>query len=310
MGRVASEIAKVAQMKAFLTGANGFVGNWLSRHLDACGDEVVPAPEGFDVTDPESVRRAVIDAQPDVLFHLAAQSHVGESWKNPARTFAVNATGTLHVLDAALACDEPPRVLVISSSEVYGNVKEADLPLTESSPLAPVTPYASSKVAGEYLGLQAYLGTKLPVIRTRSFNHVGPGQAPNFLVSALAQRIVKAEREGQTTLAVGNLEARRDYTDVRDVVRAYRLLAEKGTPGAVYNVCSGSDMAVSAVADRLLALSSAKLQLTVDPDLVRPVELPALRGDNSSLRQATGWSPEITLDQTLADVLRYWREQS
>ncbi len=297
-------------MKAFITGANGFVGNWLTQHLTGCGDEVVPASDRFDLTDHETVRHDILEAQPEVLFHLAAQSHVGESWKNPARTFTVNATGTLHVLDAALACDTPPTVVLISSSEVYGNVKEHQLPLTEETSLAPVTPYASSKVAAEYLGVQAYLGTKLPVIRTRSFNHVGPGQAPNFVVSALAQRIVKAGRSGDRQLAVGNLDARRDYTDVRDVVRAYRLLAERGTPGQVYNVCSGKDMAVSHLADRMLALSGAKLELTVDPDLVRPVEVPVLRGDSAKLKETTGWQPEISLDQTLADVLRYWQEQS
>ncbi len=296
-------------MKAFVTGANGFVGHWLIRHLEASGDEVVSPPDGFDVTDPSSVRSAVIEAEPDAVFHLAALSHVGESWKDPARTFAVNATGTLHVLDAALACDQKPKVLVVSSAEVYGNVAEADLPLTEGRPLAPVTPYAVSKVSAEYLGIQAYLGTKLPVIRARSFNHVGPGQLPNFVVPALARRIVLAQQKGETELAVGSLEARRDFTDVRDVVRAYRLLVEKGTPGEVYNVCSGKDLAVSHLAERLLSLSGAQLDLVVDPELVRPVELPVLRGDSTKLREATGWAPDIKLDQTLADVLRYWREQ-
>lgn len=296
-------------MKAFITGSQGFVGTWLRRHLEACGDEVVVAPEGFDVTDPATVRRAVVESQPDALFHLAARSHVGESWKNPAGTFNVNANGTLHVLDAALACDQPPTVLVVSSSEVYGNVSDHQLPLSEDEPLRPVTPYAASKVSAEFLALQAYLGTKLPVMCTRSFNHVGPGQAPNFVVSALAQRIVKAQSSGQKELAVGNLTARRDYTDVRDVVRAYRLLIEKGTPGEIYNVCSGQDFAVQHLADRLLALSGADMTLTIDPDLVRPVELPVLKGDNTKVVKATGWSPEIGLDQTLSDVLRYWREQ-
>jgi len=296
-------------VRTFVTGSGGFVGQWLCRHLDACGDDVIEASETFDVTDPEGVRKVIIAAQPEVLIHLAARSHVGESWKNPVATFETNATGTLHVLDAALACDQPPTVLLISSAEVYGNVQEHQLPLKEAEPLAPVTPYASSKVAAEFLGLQAFLGTKLPVIRTRSFNHVGPGQAPNFVISALAQRIVNAERSGDSELRVGNLEARRDFTDVRDVVRAYRLLVEHGRAGEVYNVCSGRDRSVSYVAGRLLALSGAKLELVVDADLVRPVELPVLRGDNLAIRQVTGWSPEIDLDQTLSDVLRYWREQ-
>jgi len=296
-------------MRAFVTGVQGFVGTWLSQHLEACGDEVVAPPDGFDVTEPAGVRRAILEAQPDAVFHLAARSHVGESWKDPAGTFKVNATGTLHLLDAALACDQTPTVLLISSAEVYGNVSEAQLPLTEQSALAPVTPYAASKVAGEYLGLQAHLGTKLAVIRARSFNHVGPGQAAGFVVSALAQRIVAAQRSGEKRLAVGNLDARRDYTDVRDVVRAYRLLVERGHPGEVYNVCSGRDVPVRHLAEELLRLSGADLELFVDPDLVRPVELPVLRGDNTVLREATGWEPGIELVQTLTDVLAYWREQ-
>lgn len=295
-------------MKAFITGANGFVGNWLQRHLDACGDDVVAASDTFDLKAPDSVHREITEAQPDVVYHLAARSHVGESWKDPAGTFAVNATGTLHVLDAALSCDTTPTVVLISSSEVYGTVTPDELPLTESSPLRPVTPYASSKIAAEFLGLQAYLGTKVPVIRARSFNHVGPGQAANFVVSALAKRIVEAGRSGQETLAVGNLDARRDFLDVRDVVRAYRLMAEKGTPGEVYNVCSGTDISIQELVDRLLALAKSKATLTVDPALVRAVELPVLRGSSEALRKATGWAPEISLDQTLADTLRHWQQ--
>ena len=200
-------------------------------------------------------------------------------------------------------------MLVVSSAEVYGAVQPVDLPLTEHSPVAPVTPYAASKAAAEQVALQAWRGYGQPVVVVRPFNHVGPGQSPNFAVSALARRIVEARRAGAGRLAVGTLTTRRDFTDVRDVVKAYRLLIEQGAPGAVYNVCSGHDVAVSEVAARLLALAGADLELVTDPDLVRPVDVPVLRGDLSRLEATTGWKPEIPLDDTLHDVLEYWDSQ-
>jgi GDP-4-dehydro-6-deoxy-D-mannose reductase len=228
---------------------------------------------------------------------------VAESWVAPQRTFAVNADGTLNVLDGARRLSSPPRVLVVSSAEVYGKVDATQLPIGEDAPLRPVTPYAASKVAAEFVGLQAYLGSGIPVVRVRPFNHVGPGQAAAFVVRELAGRIAAAERDGQRTLAVGNLTPERDFTDVRDVVRAYRLLIATGTAGEVYNVCSGRAVAVALLARRLLELAGADLELVTDPDLVRAVDLPVLLGDNTRLREATGWQPEIPLDTTLADVL-------
>jgi GDP-4-dehydro-6-deoxy-D-mannose reductase len=198
-------------------------------------------------------------------------------------------------------------VLLTSSAEVYGAVKPEHLPLGEASPLLPVSPYAASKVAAEFLGVQAHLGHGVPVIRARSFNHVGPGQSPLFAVSGLAKRIVEAERTGGKELPVGNLKPRRDFTDVRDVVRAYRLLILRGEAGAVYNVCSGTDVAIEDVARRLLALAESGLDLVVDPGLERPADVPVLRGDSTLLRSATGWRAEITLDATLREVLDYWR---
>jgi GDP-4-dehydro-6-deoxy-D-mannose reductase len=221
----------------------------------------------------------------------------------------VNAVGTLHVLEAARACPTPPRVLLTSSAEVYGAVVEDQLPVTETTPLAPVTPYAASKVAAEYLGVQAHLAHGLPVVRVRPFNHVGPGQSSSFVVAGLAARIVEAARAGAHTIAVGNLEARRDLTDVRDIVRAYRLLVQSGTAGEVYNVCSGRDVAIAEIAARLLELAGAELQLVPDRDLMRPVDVPVVRGDPAKLHAATGWQPEFDLDTTLRDVLEQWRER-
>jgi len=194
-------------------------------------------------------------------------------------------------------------VLVTSSAEVYGAVPAERLPVTEEEPLAPVTPYAASKVSAEYLGVQAFLAYGLPVLRVRPFNHVGPGQSPGFVVPALAERIVEARRSGASTILVGNLSARRDLTDVRDVVRAYRMLAADGVPGEVYNVCSGKDVAIAEVAARLQVLAGVELRLETDPSLARPVDVPVVRGDPAKLRAATGWQPEIGLDETLRDVL-------
>lgn len=300
---------RVEAMRALVTGAGGFVGGWLLAHLHEQGDEVVAVDHEVDVTDCSAVKKAVMEASPDVIFHLAALSHVGKSWEDPAAALKVNAVGTLFVLEAARACPSVPRVVLVSSAEVYGVVAPEDLPVSESAPLQPVTPYAVSKVAAEYAGIQAYLAHGTPVIRVRPFNHVGPGQSASFAVAALASRIVEAEVTGVQAIAVGNLSARRDLTDVRDVVRAYRLLAAHGSPGEVYNVCSGRDVSVEDVARRLIEMAGADLEMVVDPALVRPVDIPVLRGDPSRLREATGWEPMITLDVTLHDVLESWRQK-
>jgi GDP-4-dehydro-6-deoxy-D-mannose reductase len=243
------------------------------------------------------------------VYHLAGWADVGGSWAAPQQAFRVNAEGTLNVLQAALdaGC---VRVLVVSSADVYGIVEEADLPITERHPMRPVSPYAVSKVAADYLGLQAWLGRRLEVVRARAFNHLGPGQSDRFVAAAIASRVAANERDGGDEVPVGNLAARRDVTDVRDVVRAYRLLAASGEPGEAYNVCSGVDVAISELAERLLAMARRPMHLVVDPDRYRPVDVPVLRGDPSKLQQATGWKPEIPLDVTLQDVLDDWRTRN
>ena len=293
-------------MRAVVTGGNGFVGTWLSEHLRACGDEVLSVDREVEVTDAVAVRDTVTAAAPEVLYHLAALTHVGRSWEGPGEVFAVNALGTLNVLEAARACSLPPRVLIVSSAEVYGSVTEDELPIDEDVPLAPVTPYGASKVAAEFLGIQAHLGYGLPVVRVRPFNHVGPGQAAGFVVASLASRIVEARRSGTRAVPVGNLGARRDLTNVRDVVHTYRLLMEHGVPGEVYNVCSGHDVSIEEVACQLLELAGVDLQLEVDPALARPVDVPVLRGDCAKLHDVTGWQPEIDFTTTLRDVLEHW----
>ncbi len=284
------------------------MGTWLAEHLRANGDDVVQIDQEVEITDPGALLAAVTAAAPDRIFHLAAMTHVGQSWDEPLRVLEVNVLGTGALLAAARECGTDPRVLVTSSAEVYGAVTDpSQLPLSEESPTAPLTPYAASKLAAEALCAQAWLGHKQHVVVVRPFNHIGPGQSPNFAVSALSKRIVDAERSGATEIAVGNLSARRDFTDVRDVVRSYRLLLESGSPGTVYNVCSGVDVSIQEIADRLLAGAGSSVKLVSDPSLLRPVEVPVLRGDPARLKEATDWTPEITLDQTLADVLAHWR---
>jgi GDP-4-dehydro-6-deoxy-D-mannose reductase len=293
-------------MKAAVTGARGFVGPHLVAHLDASGDHVVAldrqGTDPVDVTDADAVHACLLAARPDVVYHLAALSHVGESWKSPTASFRVNAEGTLNVLRA---CTDRgvARGVVVLSSEEYGRVTPEDLPLTEESPVRPVTPYGAAKAAADVLALQAFLGDGLATIRVRPFGHTGPGQTDRFVVPALAARIARAERDGVDEIPVGSLDAVRDLTDVRDVVRAYRLLAERGTPGEVYNVCSGTGVSVQTIADRLLGAARKPITLVTDPDLVRAVEVPRLVGSNARLRSATGWEPEIPLERTLADVL-------
>jgi GDP-4-dehydro-6-deoxy-D-mannose reductase len=298
-------------VRSLITGGRGFVGHWLADHLRDLGDDVVVIDREVEITDPAALLTAVSDAAPDAIYHLAALTHVGQSWDEPLRVFEVNVIGTGALLAAARECGTNPRILVTSSAEVYGAVTDPGrLPLREDSPTAPLTPYAASKLAAEALVAQAHLGHGQHVITVRPFNHIGPGQSPNFAVPALARRIVEAERQGVGTIPVGNLSARRDFTDVRDVVRAYRLLIEMGRPGGVYNVCSGRDVSIRAIADRLLGLAGTSLEFETDPSLVRPVEVPVLRGDPGRLEEATGWKPEVPLEQTLADVLAYWQQQT
>ena len=296
-------------MRAFVTGGSGFVGNWLLEHLRGAGDHVVSPPEQLDVLDHAGIRAAMADARPDAVYHLAALTHVGASWADPFQTFRVNAEGTLSVLEAARHLDPMPTVLLIGSAEVYGQVRSERMPITEDMPLEPVTPYAASKAAGEMLGIQAHRAHGLPVIRVRAFNHVGPGQAPSFVVSSLARNVAEAERKGTRSVRVGNLTPRRDFTDVRDVVRAYRMLVVGGTPGDAYNICSGRDVSIEEIARRLLALAQVPLELEVDAELFRPVDVPLVRGDPSRIAEAVGWRPEIDFDVTLTETLDHWRRE-
>ena len=292
-------------VKALVTGAAGFVGRYLVDHLVAEGDEVVVTDRsngGPDLLDPEGLTALLAEHRPEVVFHLAGQADVARSWTAPTETLRTNAEGTHHLLSAARTAGAD-RVVTVTSADVYGVVRPEDLPLDEAAPFRPASPYAASKAMADLVAQQAHLGHGQDVVRARSFNHFGPGQGDAGVCSALAARIATCEAKGADTIPVGNLEARRDFTDVRDVVRAYRLLATHGRAGRAYNVCSGRAVAISEVLDVLLSLADRPIRAVDDPDLHRPVDLPELRGDPTAIHVDTGWKPTLDMASTLGEVL-------
>jgi GDP-4-dehydro-6-deoxy-D-mannose reductase len=311
-----------------VTGIGGFVGGHLvelhrAEHPDEGIAGIVrpgkPVPEHLregvrlleaDLEDAAAVEAAVAAVRPDSIIHLAGQSSVHESWTNPAATLRTNVIGLLNVFEAVRRRRLEPRVLVVGSAEEYGAVDPDAPPLEEDAPLRPLSPYAVSKVAQGYLALQYALARDLPVVRTRTFPHTGPGRGEAFAESSFARQIAEVEAgRRRPVLAVGNLDAVRDFTDVRDVVRAYRALLDRGTPGEVYNVCSGRGCSIGDVLRSLLEIAGAQVELQVDRERLRPSDLPSLVGDPRKVREATGWEPRIPLETTLRDLLDHWRER-
>ena len=290
-------------MRALVTGANGFVGRHLTTHLRESGDQVVGVDRECDVTDATSVRAAIEGARPEVIYHLAALTHVGESWDNPVGFTRVNVLGTKNVLDAAFAVVPEATVVFVSSADVYGVVGEADLPLIETFRVAPANPYSSSKVEAERVAHEAFRARDQRIIVTRPFNHVGPGQSVQFVVPALVSRLMDALDEGRDEIPVGDLTTRRDFSDVRDVVRAYRLLDEYGVAGEVYNIASGHDVGLADIASQLIEQLAPGVRLVTDESLLRPVELPVMRGSFEKLHEVSGWEPKIPLSTSLRDVI-------
>jgi GDP-4-dehydro-6-deoxy-D-mannose reductase len=312
-------------VRVLVTGATGFVGGHVIDFVSA----EAPAAEIFGLAhrgtiDPERARRVTIvhadledaasaDAaidrvRPDRILHLAAQSSVHRSWEDPAGTLRANVHGLLNVLEAVRRRRLLPRVLVVGSAEEYGAVQAERLPVSESAPLQPASPYAVSKVAQAYLARQYFLSHGIPVVCTRTFHHTGPGRGEMFAESSFARQIAEIEAGRRpAVLSVGNLDAVRDFTDVRDVVRAYWLLLEKGRAGDTYNVCSGQGVAIGDVLHELLNVAGVAVDIRRDPERMRPADVPALIGDPRRLRKATGWTPVLPLRRTLADLLGYWR---
>lgn len=292
-----------------MTGAAGFVGRHLVAHLVAEGDEVLTtdrASGGPDLLDREGLVGLFTELCPEVVFNMAAQADVEQSWQEPMETIRANGEGTFNVLAAGrLAGVE--RVVTVVSSDVYGAVRSDELPLNESAPFRPVSLYAASKAMADLIAQQAHLGFGQDVIRARSFNHFGPGQSENSVCSALAARISRCELLDDESINVGNLEVQRDFTDVRDVVRAYRLLAIHGRAGRAYNVCSGTATSIRTVLNILLEHAERPIRVISDPELFRSVDLSELRGDPALLEADTGWSPDRTLDSSLIELLDDWR---
>jgi GDP-4-dehydro-6-deoxy-D-mannose reductase len=245
----------------------------------------------------------VAEHRPDVIYHLAGWSDVGGSWEQPIATFQVNALGTMSVLEAAAAADHRTRVVFVSSADVYGIVAPDEQPITEDHPVRPRSPYGASKQAAEALCQQYHRGRDLDVVVVRPFNHLGTGQSARFAAAAFAAQIAEAEQRGEGELRHGDLSARRDLTDVADVVRAYRLVAERGRPGEVYNVCSGTTVSMEEVLAHLIEEAEVPISCSVDPARLRPVELPILLGSHDKLTEATGWQPQRSLRETLSDIL-------
>jgi GDP-4-dehydro-6-deoxy-D-mannose reductase len=261
-----------------------------------------------DIRDGSSTRQAIATAQPDWVFHLAAQSNVMTSWHSPSDTLNTNLIGQINLLEAIRETGHHPLILVPGSSEEYGLTPPEDLPLKETHDTHPLSPYAVSKVAQDYLGYQYANSYAMRIVRTRAFNHTGPRRNNVYAESNFAWQLAQMEKGLlPPVLQTGNLSVIRDYCDVRDVVEAYCLILQRGEPGEVYNICSGQGRTMQEVLQQLLDLSTVKPTITTDPERLRPYDAPALVGDNSRMRERTGWAPHRPLRQTLQDILDYWR---
>jgi GDP-4-dehydro-6-deoxy-D-mannose reductase len=309
-------------MKVLITGIDGFTAKYLARHLVAegcavtgsylmAGEHLLGIPDAvelaqLDVTDAQACRRVIAEAKPDVVFHLAAQSAPALSWQKPQLTARVNIEGTINVLEAARelpAC----RIVLIGSGEEYGLVKPDEVPIDETQPYRPRNLYGVTKIAQSML-MQLYVqGYEMDILTVRAFNHIGPGQSEDFVVSGFASQLAQIQLGMiPPVIHVGNLTGRRDFTDVRDMVRAYRLAAVKGERGCVYNIGTGVEISIREVLDRLIALCPVPVEVREDPERYRPCDVPVLVCDNTKFTALTGWAPRIALEDTLKDILADW----
>ncbi|MBO5176667.1 MAG: GDP-mannose 4,6-dehydratase [Lachnospiraceae bacterium] len=309
-------------MKALIIGAAGFVGGYLADHLrNECGWSVCVTKmpqetceiEGakvydLDILEKNSIKELFEKTAPDYIFHLAAQSSVAVSWKRPELTVDVNVKGCVNVLEAARELVKKPRILLVGSSEEYGPSLEEENPVTESQPLRPGNIYAATKACQGMLGSIYAKAYQMDVIMVRAFNHIGPKQAPLFVVSDFCKQVAEIEKGiKEPAMYVGNLSAKRDFTDVRDIVRAYSALVQKGIAGETYNVGSGHAIAIQDLLNNILKLSTKEIKVEVDPNKLRPVDVPIVEADVSKLTNDTGWERKYELESTLKDILEYWR---
>lgn len=316
-------------MRALVTGVNGFVGGHLVDHLHEQGDVVVGLsltttwPPGREAL-ARSVRLETCDLatvavadlseliarkQPEAIYHLAAQSNPQASLTDPWGTWSANLLGTLNLLEATRATGLSPRIVLVGTGVSYGNPAPEFLPVRESCPVRPNNPYAASKAAVDLLGIQNYLTHGMAVLMARPFNHSGPGQADLYALSSFAKQVAEVEAGRRDRIEVGNLNVVRDFTDARDIVRAYRLLVERGHAGEIYNIGSGRDVTLGAMLEVLQGLAKVPVEVRVDPSRVRPVDQPRLLADATKLHTDTGWAPRYTIEQTLTDMLDWWRQR-
>ena len=297
-------------MKALITGINGFVGPYLKQHLSKNNFEVY----GTDISDGQNVdykadilnkdqiEKLISETAPDFIFHLAAQSSVKLSWSNPELTNKINVKGTKNLLDAIKSHTPDARVLIVSSADIYGIPKK--IPLTEKSELDPISPYGKSRLEQEKL-VKSY---NLNLTVSRSFTHTGPGQKPIFVCSDFAKQVAEIEKGGKPTISAGDITIKRDFTDVRDIAKAYLLALQKCSFNEVYNICSGKSYPLKNILDILLSLTNKQIEIRTDPNKIRKNDIKDMIGDNSKFVKATAWKPEISIEKTLKDILDYWRE--
>ncbi len=315
--------------KILVTGASGFAGSHLIDHLIDSNTQNISgtyySDKGIenlkkvkdkinlfkvDLTDENQTKDLIDKIKPDEIYHLAAFASAAGSFSSPAKTVINNISSQLNLLESLKENNlTSTKVLIISSAEVYGDVKTKDLPINEDTKFNPTNPYAVSKLTQDFLGRQYFLADNLKIIVARPFNHIGPRQSPDFVASSFAKKIVEIEKgKREPTFPVGNLEAKRDFTDVRDTVRAYVLLMEKGKIGEAYNIGSGVSYKISDILDKMLSLSNIKVNIESDKTLFRPIDNPDLVCDYAKLKNLTGWEPKIKIENTLKDTLDYWRD--
>ncbi len=320
---------RIWNMRLLITGITGFVGSHMAEYALAQGAQVFGSARWrsrmeniehlrskihlfeCDLRDSTSVRRLLEVAEPTHVVHLAAQSFVGSSWHTPMETFSTNIESQVNLLEGIRKLKVVPRFLVIGTSEEYGLVYPDEMPIKEMNPLRPLSPYAVSKVAQDMMGFQYFKSWGLPIVRSRAFNHEGPRRGEVFLTSSFAKQIAEIEAGlREPIILVGDVKPRRDFSDVRDVVRGYWQLLERGEPGEVYNLCSGRSWAIQQVLDFFLEQSHTKgIAVKIDPERLRPSDVMVLEGDPSKIRRCLGWEVEIPFEHTLKDLLAYWRQR-
>jgi len=313
-------------MKALITGISGFAGSHLAEFLlnkeyrvfgTFYDESTFSNLNGFiekvtlfkcDIRNYDSLKKIIKEVQPDEIYHLAAISFIPTSLENPKLTFDTNLYGTLNLYQAIIGLKINPKVLFVGSADEYGLVKESDLPIRENCPLCPINPYSISKVSADFLSYFYFKNFHLNIIRVRPFNHIGPRQSSEFVCSSFAKQIAEIEKGlKEPVIKVGNLEPKRDFTDVRDMVRDYWLALQKGDPGEIYNICSGKAVSIKDLLDKLLAMSKKDIEVRQDPKKLRPSDIPLLLGDSTKFREKTRWKRGIPFEKTLQDILDYWR---